>query len=121
VPAHDLGRRPAQHPLDGLGEVRDLAVGVGGVDDVGRVLDQEPVALLRLAQLRLEPLALGDVARDAIHVLDLAVADDRHGADLERPDGPVAVPEVEALGLGAAGLAREVPTRRSRPRPTRRR
>ena len=49
-----------------LGHEREAPVGVGREHDVGRVLDQEPVALLRLAQLALEALLLGHVADGAL-------------------------------------------------------
>ena len=43
----------------------------------GRVLDQEAVALLRLAQLALEPLLLGDVADRALDAGEPTVLQDR--------------------------------------------
>ena len=64
---------------------RKRVCGVRREHDVGRVLDEEPVALLGRAQLVLEALPLADVAGDAADRGQLAelvdLADD---ADLER-------------------------------------
>ena len=52
---------------------RKRVSGVGREHDVGRVLDEEPVALLGRPQLELEALALADVAGDAADRDELAL------------------------------------------------
>ena len=69
----------------------------------GRVLDQEPVALLRLAQLALEAFLLGDVADGALDAGEPAVLPDRDRGDLGREGRPVAVLDA---GSGSDGRRR---------------
>jgi hypothetical protein len=66
VLADELVRTPAGHPLHGVRHEREPTLGVGREDDVGRVLDEEAVAALRVAQLLLEPLLLAHVADRAV-------------------------------------------------------
>ena len=83
----------AGHRLDRLGHEREHALVVGREDDVRRVLDEEAVALLGVAQLALESLPLGDVAGGALDPGEDAVAADADRADLERQDPAVGGPE----------------------------
>ena len=62
VLADDLLGSPAGHPLDRVGHEREAALGIGREHDVGRVLDEEPVAALRVAQVALEPVPFAHVA-----------------------------------------------------------
>src|SRR4029078_7562736 len=94
VPADQLVRAEPDHLLDRLGDEREVALDVGREDDIRRVLDEEPVALLALAQLPLEALPLGDVAGGALDPGEHAVAPDAYRADLERADAAVALLEV---------------------------
>src|SRR4029078_7503567 len=63
--AEDLLVAIAGHPLDRLGGERDLALGIGREDDVRRLLDEEPEALLRLTQFGFPAKTPRDVARAA--------------------------------------------------------
>src|SRR4029079_18503881 len=97
-----------------LGDEREVALDVGREDDIRRVLDEEPVALLALAQLPLEALPLGDVAGGALDPGEHAVAPDAYRADLERADAAVALLEVHPrrqLELRVGGQQRELGTR----------
>jgi hypothetical protein len=62
----ELARLVAGQRFDRLREVRVATLRVGREDDVRRVLDEEPVALLGLAQLAFEALPIADLAGDAL-------------------------------------------------------
>ena len=96
VATDQLGRRVPGHPLDGVGQVREVAAIVGGEDDVGRVLDQEPVALLGFAKLALESIALAHVPDGAVGARELALVIERaECAELGRDRPAVAMEKVE--------------------------
>ncbi len=89
--ADDLVGFPARDPLHRFRHEREGPVGIGREDDVRGVLDQEPVALLRFAQLALEPFLLGDVADRALDAGEPAVLPDRDRGDLAGKGRPVAI------------------------------
>src|SRR4029079_44351 len=73
--AEDLLGAIAGHPLDRLGGERELALGIGRESELGRVLDEDPEALLRLTQFAFQAKTLRDVARDAVDADDDTVLD----------------------------------------------
>ena len=62
---HRLGDRISAEPLDRRAHVRDPAIGGHRPEDVERVLGDEPVALLALAEGLLRAALIGDVLDDA--------------------------------------------------------
>ena len=95
---HQLVGTPPGQPLDRVREVDEARLLVGREHDVGRVVDEEPVALLGRPQLELQALALADVAGDAPDRDQLAlVVDLPDDADLERDLVPVLVPEQQPV------------------------
>ena len=119
--ADDVRRAVPEQALDGIRQEREAALGVGREHDVRRVLDEEPVALLRLAELALEAEPLGDVAGDAVDADQLAVLDLAQDVDLELARCARPVEEVHADGVDrrrigedrlVAGGRRGLPARR---------
>ncbi len=55
VAAAQLVSGPAGHALDRLGQVGEEALPLRRPDEVRRILDQEPIALLRLVEVAIEP------------------------------------------------------------------
>ena len=80
--AEQLLRAEAGQPLDRVGQEREPRVGADRPDEVRRVLDEVAVALLRLAQLALEPGALDYVADRALGADPAAVLEDAGRRDL---------------------------------------
>ena len=86
---------PAEQALERVAQVRESAVRVAREDDVRRILDEEAVALLRAAQLPLEPVALAHVADRAVRAHEHAADDPAHGDELGRDRVAVAVEQVD--------------------------
>ncbi len=77
--------RVAEHPLARRRQVHDLALGLDARDHVGRMLGQEPVALLALKGGGFRPLHIGDVGQCAVareHAAGLVVFDGAPGNDV---------------------------------------
>src|SRR5436309_904412 len=86
--ADELGGFEAGYRLDRLREVRE--------DAVGRLLDQEPIALLGLAQLPLEAVPLAHVAHAAVRPGEpAAIVPRAEGDELGRHWVAVAVEQVD--------------------------
>ena len=77
VPADDLLERPAEQPARGRAPEHEPAVRVGLPDAIGRGLDEVPVALLRVAKLRLLDRETFD---------ELEIRDGRRRVVGQRPD-----------------------------------
>ena len=96
VPINSLGENPS-HRFDGFRHEREQSVRVGGEDHVRRVLDEEAVAILRLAELALEPLLLADATHGALDADEPVVLPDRDRRDLGRHARTIPVLEHVAI------------------------
>ena len=86
----------AEAATDGLRYVREAALLVDRIDHVGRVLDEEAVALLGRAQLALQAVAFAHVADRAVGARERAVRVERaEGSELGGDRVAVAVEEIE--------------------------
>ena len=79
--ADEIARLAAERPADRLGHVAEAPVGIDGEDDVRRVVDEEPVALLGATQLVLQAIALAHVADRAVGPAELAGGIERGDRD----------------------------------------
>ena len=87
---------PAQDRRGRVAHERVAALRIGRKDHVGRRRGQVAVAVLRFAQLALEPVGLGHVADGAIHADEVAVTvEGGHGRELGRQRAAVAAEEVD--------------------------
>ena len=95
VLAEQLVGPEAGHPLDGVGQERQPGITIDRPDHIGRVLHEEAVALLGLAQLSLETGPLGHVADRALGADPRAVLEHAGACDLCLERRPVLADEDE--------------------------
>ena len=110
-PRSSSGRKPVSRS-HGIRQEREARLGIDRPDEVRGVLDEVAIALLRLAQLAFQPLALADVADRALGADPAAVLEHAGRRDLGRERRAVALDEDEAArarrgrGPATAGTAR---------------
>ena len=106
-PSSSSGRKPVSRSAASDRNVR-RASATDRPDEVGGVLDEEAVALLRFAQLAFQALALADVADRALGADPATVLEDAGRRDLGRERGAVAADQdqrhaLDEVGVGADG------------------